>query len=365
MVTPMMKRTLLVAVGTAALGISLIALPAHSSHAQSSQENSVASLKREIAELKARLAAAQEEQEFSAPVIAEAPEVGPEIEIERRLIDMQEPEGPVAPAAPSAPSACRFVMSLDGDAGSWLGVERQEVSSEKAKSLKLSSERGALIGKVLPDSPANKAGLKENDVVTEINGQRVEGTAQFRRMIREIPGGRAVQLSVWRDGKQQTITATLGKSEERRNAMVKVSPQGYSFRMPEMNMPEVPEFHNFFLNNGMLISGKPRLGIDAEDLTGQLGNFFGVPEGEGILVRNVNSDSPAEKAGLKAGDVITSFNSERIRTAGELREKLASVEGGKSITLGLVRNKSEVKVTVELPAPVSKEKRKVALRTNI
>jgi len=114
-----------------------------------------------------------------------------------------------------------------------------------------------------------------------------------------------------------------------------------------------------------LISGKPRLGIDAEDLTGQLGNFFGVPEGEGILVRNVNSDSPAEKAGLKAGDVITSFNGERIRTAGELREKLASVEGGKSITLGLLRNKSEVKVTVELPAPVSKEKRKVALRTNI
>src|SRR5258707_4797313 len=179
MVTPMMKRTLLVAVGTAALGISLIALPAHSSHAQSSQENSVASLKREIAELKARLAA-QEEQEFSAPVIAETPEAGPEIEIERRLIDMQEPEGPVAPAAPSAPSARRFVMSLDGDGGSWLGVEMQEVTSEKAKSLKLSSDHGALIGKVLPDSPASKAGLKEGDVVTEINGQRVEGTTQFR-----------------------------------------------------------------------------------------------------------------------------------------------------------------------------------------
>src|SRR6267154_2321733 len=175
MVTPMMKRTLLVAVGTAALGISLIALPAHSSRAQSSQENSVASLKREIAELKARLAAAQEEQEFSAPVLAETPEAGPEIEIERRLIDMQEPEGPVAPVAPSvpsAPSARRFVMSLDGDGGSWLGVGTQEVTSEKAKSLKLSSERGALIGKVMPDSPASKAGLKENDVVTEINGQR-------------------------------------------------------------------------------------------------------------------------------------------------------------------------------------------------
>ena len=360
MVTPMMKRTLLVAVGTAALGISLIALPAHSSRAQSSQENSVASLKREIAELKARLAAAQEEQEFSAPVIAEAPEVGPEIEIERRLIDMQEPEGPVAPVAPSAPSARRLVMSLDGDGGSWLGVETQEVTSEKAKSLKLSSERGALIGKVLPDSPASKAGLKENDVVTEINGQRVEGTAQFRRLIREIPGGRNVQLSVWRDGKQQNITATLGKSEERHNTMMNAMPQGFAFRVPE-----IPEIRNFDWNGGMLLAGKPRLGIDAEDLTGQLGAYFGVPEGEGILIRNVNADSPAEKAGVKAGDVITTFNSERIRTAGELREKLAGIESGKSVTLGLLRNKSEIKLTVELPAPAAKEKRKVASRTNI
>jgi len=356
----MMKRTLLVAVGTAALGISLIALPAHSSRAQSSQENSVASLKREIAELKARLAAAQEEQEFSAPVIAEAPEVGPEIEIERRLIDMQEPEGPVAPVAPSAPSARRLVMSLDGDGGSWLGVETQEVTSEKAKSLKLSSERGALIGKVLPDSPASKAGLKENDVVTEINGQRVEGTAQFRRLIREIPGGRNVQLSVWRDGKQQNITATLGKSEERHNTMMNAMPQGFAFRVPE-----IPEIRNFDWNGGMLLAGKPRLGIDAEDLTGQLGAYFGVPEGEGILIRNVNADSPAEKAGVKAGDVITTFNSERIRTAGELREKLAGIESGKSVTLGLLRNKSEIKLTVELPAPAAKEKRKVASRTNI
>jgi hypothetical protein len=169
----MMKRNLLVVAGTAALGISLIALPGHSTQAQSAAENSVTSLKREIAELKARLAEAQEEQEFAGPVIAEAPEVGPEVEIERQLIDFQEPEGPVAPPAPSAH---RLVMSLDGDGGSWLGVETQEVGSEKAKTLKLSSERGALIGKVLPDSPAAKAGLKENDVVTEINGQRVEGT---------------------------------------------------------------------------------------------------------------------------------------------------------------------------------------------
>jgi len=70
----------------------------------------------------------------------------------------------------------------------------------------------------------------------------------------------------------------------------------------------------------MLFGGQPRLGIDAEEISGQLGAFFGAPDGEGILVRDVNSGSPAEKAGVKAGDVITSLNGERIRTVGELRE---------------------------------------------
>jgi len=100
-------------------------------------------------------------------------------------------------------------------------------------------------------------------------------------------------------------------------------------------------------------------------LSGQLGGYFGAPDGEGILVRNVNNDSPGAKAGLKAGDVITTFNGERIRTTGELREKLAGVEAGKTATLGVLRNKSNVTLTVELPAPAPKEKRKVSVRTNI
>jgi len=357
----MTKRNVLVAVGAAALGITLAALPGLSKQRQTQpqQDNSVAALKREIAELKAKLAAAQLVHELAPPAIGAEVEEGPEIFVDkdREIFNIEEP------LVAQAPPARELVMSLDGEGGSWLGVETQEVNAEKAKELKLSHEQGALIGKVLSDSPAAKAGLKENDVVTEINGQRVEGTAQFRRMVREIPPGRTVQLSVWRDGKQQTITATLGKAEERHSALMKVRPQTFTFRVPEM--PEIPDVPGMDWRDGMLIAGKPRLGIDAEDLSGQLGNYFGAPEGEGILVRSVNTDSPAEKAGVKAGDVITTFNGERIRTAAELREKLAGAEAGKTVTLGVLRNKSNVSLTVELPAPVSKEKRKLSFRTNI
>jgi serine protease Do len=256
-------------------------------------------------------------------------------------------------------------MVLLGDEGaSWLGVESQEISSEKARELKLPAERGVLLERIVPDSPAAKAGLKDNDAITEINGQRVEGAAQFRRMIREIPAGRSIQLTVWRNGRAQTISATLGKSEERRHAMKMVAPTPgtFAFRMPEI--PEIPPME---WNGGMLFGGQPRLGIDAEEISGQLGAFFGAPGGEGILVRDVNSGSPAEKAGVKAGDVITSLNGERIRTVGELREKLFAKRDDKerTVKLGVLRNKSEISLTVELPAPAAHTKRFISRRTSI
>jgi serine protease Do len=320
-------------------------------------------LQREIAELKAKLAA----QESTAPaerVTLEGPDVMelPGVMALDEDSEVQLPEVAPVPGMPES-HAENFVFSTDGEGSSWLGVETQEVSAGKAKDLKLASEHGVLVGKVLPESPASKAGLKENDVITEINGQRVEGAAQFRRMIREIPAGRAVQLVIWRDGKQQTVEATLGKSDERHHVMMKTAPQAFHFRVPQM--PEIPDVPSLQWENSFLLNAKPRLGIDAEDLGGQLGTYFGAPEGEGILVRSVNSGSPAEKAGVKAGDVITTFNGERIRSSGELREKLAGQDGGKTVKLGVLRNKSSVSLTVELPAPVSKEKRKISLRTTI
>jgi len=239
------------------------------------------------------------------------------------------------------------------------------VTADKAKELKLSAERGVVVGNIVPDSPAAKAGLKENDVVTEINGQRVEGAAQFRRMIHEIPAGRSVQLTVWRDGRTQTVSATLGKSEERHHAMKMLAPTPgtFAFRMPEI--PEIPPME--WNGNMVFGGGQPRLGIDAEDVSGQLGAFFGAPDGEGILVRDVNSGSPAEKAGVKAGDVITSLNGERIRTVGELREKLSAKGEDKDRTakLGVLRNKSQLTLSVELPAPAARAKRHISHRTSI
>ena len=242
----------------------------------------------------------------------------------------------------------------EDDAG-WLGVEMQEVTPESVKEQKLPGEYGVVLHEIVPDSPAAKAGLKANDVITELNGQRVEGAAQFRRMIREIPPGRTVQLAVVRDGKAQTVHAVLGKNERGGQMMVRRGPgpaepgDEFFFHMPKMpNIPMPGDRHGqFFLS----FPAGPRLGIDAEDLDGQLGNYFGAPGGEGVLVREVTAGSPAEKAGLKAGDVIIKLDGERVRTAGELRERLAQKHEQKTVALGVVRNHSEISVTVEPEQP--------------
>jgi S1-C subfamily serine protease len=174
-----------------------------------------------------------------------------------------------------------------------------------------------------------------------------------------------VQLSVWRDGRSQTISATLGKAEERRHSFKMTTPGTFAFRMPEM--PVIPEIPPMEWNGTMFFGGQPRLGIDAEDLSGQLGSFFGVPDGEGILVREVSPGSPAEKAGVKAGDVITSINGERVHSLGDLREKLSAKRDEKDTTvkLGVLRNKSEVSLAVELPAPQLRTKHTISRRTHI
>jgi len=249
-----------------------------------------------------------------------------------------------------------FWVGTDDDERGWLGVSISEVTADKAKELKLPAERGVLLTDVEADSPAAKAGLKSGDVITEFNGQKVEGTAQFSRLVRETPAGRTAQITYWRDGRSQSISVQLG---ERRSAF-KVGPRDFDFKfeMPQLDRLRVlPEIRAF-----SLLAGRPVLGIDAEDLSGQLGTYFGAPEGEGVLVRSVNEGSPAEKAGLKAGDVITQVNGERVKTISDLREKLRAGSEKKTVALGVLRNRSQVSVNVEIEAPKPVERKRLVSR---
>ena len=246
----------------------------------------------------------------------------------------------------------RGFTSAAEEGSGWLGVEIGEVTAEKAKDLRLSEVRGVEVIDVEPDSPAAKAGLKEHDVITRYDGQAVEGTVQFRRLVRETPAGRNISLTVSRDGGTQNISVELGDRgtffEKKMKGKMRDFGNAYAFAEPNF------DFHfDTPMIVGEMDGRAPLLGISAEDLSGQLGAYFGAPDGVGVLVREVRGGTAAEKAGLKAGDVITKVDAKPVGSLSELRQQLRDKSDQKAVSLGILRKGSEMSlsVTIEKPKP--------------
>lgn len=349
----MNKKQFAVLAGAALLVLVILALPSRSDVNQASDlETLEQKIQRELAHAKAEWQKSLDELERRLPqqwAQLEAHSEKLRAALEERLARIKEKSSEEVAerareiaerAREAAQEASRDAIEFigDGDRG-WLGVTIDEVTAEKAKELKLPAERGVLVNEVEAESPAGKAGLKSNDVITEFNGQRVEGAAQFRRLVRETPAGRTAQLVVWRDGRAQNVSVQVGKFRDHLESRVRVfGPGEFKFEMPD-------------LGHGLVISRGPTLGISGEDLSGQLGNYFGAPDGEGVLVRDVRSGSAAEKAGLKAGDVITKVDGERVRSVGELREKLREKREKKAVGVSVVRKGAEMSFNVEVEQP--------------
>ncbi len=222
---------------------------------------------------------------------------------------------------------------------SYLGVDIRDVSADRVSTLKLKEERGVEITMVDQDAPAGKAGLKEHDVILEFNGAAVDSEEQLRRMIREVPPGRTVALGISRDGSPMKISVQLAAHDK--VAMGRIPPiPPIHVQPPQMDIPgtifQVQTYSSY-------------LGIQTENLTRQLGDFFGVKDGEGILVRSVEKGSAGEKAGLKAGDVIVRADNEKLSGRSDLAHILRSHHEGGKITLGVVRDKHEQAFVVTLP----------------
>jgi serine protease Do len=287
--------------------------------------------------------------------------------------------------------ASRIVLNGEdfsaADETGWLGVTPEDISADRAKELRLSAARGVYISDVEKDSPAEKAGLKSGDVITEFNGTHVEGVTQFRRLVRETPPGHNVNIVVTREGKSQSLNATLSTMTDQFEHMrINIGDRMHNFifappmqnwdgpaiaptapmppraAMPAMppgsytyTTPEGAYAYGFGAGSGSGIGigmgVTPSIGINGENLNGQLGTYFGAPDGEGVLVREVQSGSPAQKAGLKAGDVITKVAGDRVKTLGELQSKLREKREDKTVQITVVRRGSETNITVEPNKP--------------
>ena len=276
-----------------------------------------------------------------------------------------------------------MIAALGG--GPRLGIEIRDLGKEDLAKFKLSSQQGVAVEQVTKDSAAEKAGVKAGDVVVQFDGENVRSAAQLTRLVRETVAGRTVKMAVMRDGKRMDLDVAPAEADnvfnlamagermpniEKHLEIVPEGGQQFTFkrrvpgqpmpapggnftweeRVPAPGRPPLPEggtlrFFGEDAGNMVVTPGRGRLGVNVQELAPELATYFGVKDG--LLVNGVQADTPAAKAGIKAGDVIGSVNGKAVGSPDELIKELADKDG--EVTIGVTRDKKplSLKATLE------------------
>jgi serine protease Do len=259
------------------------------------------------------------------------------------------------------PQTRAFSMVFGGDGG-YLGVETADVTKDNLGKYGLREARGVGVEKVVENSPAAAAGLQAGDVIVKFNGEEITSVRKLTRLIGEVAPDHRVSLTVLRGGSERELTATLGK---RATPKFENGAFGYGFPTPpgRVELPDMPDFQ-FPVTPGEPMRRFPvppgsegdtfvwrtgasrQIGVSVSPLTKQLAEYFGVQEG--VLVNNVRENSPAAKAGLKAGDVITEIDGKAVKGDIDLIRGISEKKEGE-VALTVIRDRSRqtIRVTPE------------------
>jgi serine protease Do len=232
------------------------------------------------------------------------------------------------------------------EGGGYMGVALREVAAEDLDKLKLADQGAARIERVSPDSPAAKAGFKEGDVVVRWGGVPVASARQLARVVAEAAPGRQVKVDVRRGSEPMTLQVVVGEKDCRDEGPRERAERFHGLDpLPDLaaRLPEVTKDFRELLEG----PGPRRVGIRYQPIDGQLARYFRVEREHALLVTHVDEGSPAEKAGLKAGDVVLGIDGKDLRDAGDLRRRVASADDG-SVRLQVQRDGKPIEITVTL-----------------
>jgi serine protease Do len=233
----------------------------------------------------------------------------------------------------------------------YLGVDLGKVDSDRVNVLRLKDAHGAEVTMVDHDAPAGKAGLKVHDVILQLNGKGFDNADQLRKRLRELPSGRTVTLLVSRDGVRLNVTVQLCD-----RAVLQQQAWSQHFSVPQPAPPAAgqsflgnapshgPDFLNSVIPKGLYV------GADVNPVRTQLADYFGVKSGTGLLVENVDDQSPAARAGLKAGDVVVKVESTQMTSKNDWVKTLRN-HRGQPVQVTVMRNKQEQILTMSAGKP--------------
>jgi len=259
-------------------------------------------------------------------------------------IALAQQPAPPPPAPPDAePFEHNFSLLIDG--GGFLGVYAENISRENMGRYHMTQVRGVGVTQVIKDSPAEKAGLRKDDVILRIDGENVTSVRKLNRLVSEIAPDQSVRVSFSRGGAEQEITATIGKRNN--SSMVGdlfggTGPRAWKWEGPLFGRDGLAN------NNGdltFMLGNSRRIGVSAMELTKQLADYFGIADGKGVLVTSVTEDGPAAKAGVRAGDVITAIDGAAVDSPGDLSRVINRKKAG-DVALTVIRNKAQQTIRV-------------------
>ena len=256
-------------------------------------------------------------------------------------------------SACSATAQNRLIINQGNSGDSFLGISMEDVTASNMSEFKLSEERGVIVRSVQEESPAEEAGLRENDVIFDFAGQPVWSSRQFSRLVTETPIGRNVAITVIREGKQTNMSVTIGERTNREagNRIIEGVPGGQIERFFEMfpgdrsRPPRTPGQDD--RQNQQRSEQRPRLGVETQPLTEQMAEYLGVPKQKGVLITSVSSGS-ASDGKLKAGDVVIGINDSEVTNPSDLSRFVRDASG--EVTIKVVRDKKQISIRVSLPS---------------
>jgi len=263
----------------------------------------------------------------------------------------QQPTPP--PTTPDEPSDQTFSFFIDG--GSFLGIYAENINRENMGRYHMNQVLGVGVTQVVKDSPAEKAGLRKDDVILRIDGENVSSVRKLNRLVSELAPDQSVRVSFSRGGAEQEVTATVAKRSNQSFAgdLIPGGPRVWKWEGPDSRSFK---WEGAPFNRGDLFGNKDgdmwfslgnsrRIGVSTMELTKQLADYFGITGGKGVLVTSVTDDGPAAKAGVRAGDVITAIEGEAVDSPGDISRVINRKKEG-DVTLTIIRNKSQQTIRV-------------------
>lgn len=207
------------------------------------------------------------------------------------------------------------------------------MSARLAREMSQKTESGALVRSVTEDSPAEKAGLKEDDIIIEFNGKKVEDSDDLVNAVHDAKPDASADIVVVRDNERKTLKATLGEMPEREEHVMVTPP----------HVPVPPRMKQF-----EIFRGAGGYGLMLRTLNRQLAAYFGAPNNHGVLVEEVRKRSAAEKAGFKAGDVIIKIGSESIENTDDVFSALDDFKKGDKANIEVIRKGDHTTIPLEI-----------------